>query len=43
MISIPDHLVSLSKDVTSDQEPAIGSTGSGQTGISSELNDNVKC
>ncbi len=42
MISIPDHLVSLSKGVTSDQEPAIGSTGSGQTEISSELNENER-
>jgi uncharacterized C2H2 Zn-finger protein len=42
MILIPDHLVSLSKGVTSDQEPAIGCTGSGQTGISSELNENER-
>ena len=42
MISIPDHLVLLSKGVTSDQEPAIGCTGSGQTGISSELNENER-
>lgn len=39
MISLPDHLVSLSRGFT-DQEQH--STGSGQTGISSELNENER-
>ena len=44
MILIPDHLVSLSKGVSNinDQEPAIASTSSVQTEISSRLDENER-
>ena len=44
MILIPDHLVSLSKGVSNinEQEPAIASTSSVQTEISSRLDENER-